>query len=154
MIMNYSKAHEAFLNQMGQAPPSGRLENEFSQNTIVRLFLLPIILILSQIFSNVSLAIHKHELRLEDLGQHLYSLWKFHAIFAYPVSNQRAHHGWAQRKIFTRTVPRWQENSGTTSALISVALSYNITRILYEHSSSTIQRDGSKYMHKHRATSS
>ena len=65
-----------------------QLGNESSQNTIIRLFLLSILAILSQVFSNML------EMGLEGLQQHLYIIKKFHTILLYPVSNERAHHGW------------------------------------------------------------
>ena len=47
MIMTYSKAHEAILNKMVQAPQVGTLK--MRQNTVVRLLLLSIIAVLSQV---------------------------------------------------------------------------------------------------------
>ena len=46
---------------------------------------------------------------LEGLRQHLYNIKKFHALRLYPVSNQKAHHGWAQSKIFNITVFRQED---------------------------------------------
>ena len=48
---------------------------------------------------------------LGGLRQYLYSIMMFHALLSYPVSTGRAHHGWAQRKIFNIRVLRWPENA-------------------------------------------
>ena len=39
-------------------------------------------------------------------------------IPSYPVSNERTHHGWVQRKIFNIWIPRWPEN-GVLGAFVA-----------------------------------
>ena len=36
---------------------------------------------------------------------------RFHVILLYPVSNQRAQHGWVQRKLFNIRVLRWPKKA-------------------------------------------
>ena len=57
--MNYSKAHEAILNEMGQAPQVGNLEMNLPKTPSLGLLLLLIIAMLSHVFINVSLPIYK-----------------------------------------------------------------------------------------------
>ena len=70
-----------------------------------RLLLLSIITITSKVFSNVP-RLFISGAGLEGSRQHLYIIKRLHVILSHPVTNQRAHHGWARRKVSNIRVPR------------------------------------------------
>ena len=79
VVLNYSRVHEAILNERGQVPPHGHLENESAKTPSLlssRWLLFSIITIISKGFSNVHW-LFISGVALESSRQHPYNLKRF-----------------------------------------------------------------------------
>ena len=43
--------------------------------------------------------------------QNLHNIARLYTILSYPVSNERAHHGWVEKRISNIGTPRWPEKA-------------------------------------------